>query len=114
MTVSQVAASIRAWGALVAAVAGLAGSATALVRSANHSATRASHDDLAKQIETLSEQVAANHDDVERLRGFVEARERQNVPFAQPGASVPTPPAIHAAPPPVRAQSFDEDLKSAK
>src|SRR5580692_2703365 len=120
MTAEQLAAARR----LLVFLTALAGLLTALFKPQNHEVTKVSYEELSAGIEKLNAAVAANHDDVVMLRGYVAKMDGERlltpavvavdagvalVPIPAPSPkrtttvtvlSAPAAPAASAAPPP--------------
>lgn len=89
MPEDTVAARRRSTAALIVALTGVMTAVGAFIKSADHSVTKASYDELSTGLKKISDQTSQNHDDIVALRGYVAGL---NGEVLLPSASVTPPP----------------------
>jgi hypothetical protein len=93
---------------IVTLLTACAGLFWAIVRPENHDVTKASYSELSKGIEKLNAGLAANHDDIVMLRGYVAKMDNQSlfvVPSSVEDAGVTAAVEAHAPPRAVKVTS---------
>jgi len=109
---------VRSWTNIVATTAALAAGLAAFAKPPDHSAAKASYEELKKAVETNASNNKQNHEDIVALRNFLEGYVKgMAAPTASsagpaPTAAKPAPlPAMHPDPKPQSLPDFDKVMK---